>query len=229
MNFWKNFFDNYAVSIIDGLQKYKIYFPLSSFLSSNLCLIIIFMILKGNKYLTVTWKINENCFQNIEVDVSIEKRLVIDGKEYEDIDEILNRLIDPIAGFVLEIMSHKYYNPNLNNNTKTQEIELENIEHFLSIEKNKNKIKIPYVFTCCRQFPGKFMLSYILQLKYSHEYITIKCEGFKFREKLFVNFNEFVSWFKIHHIDPLLIVSLASPSLSNNKNMELEDGKKKFL
>jgi hypothetical protein len=193
---------------------------------------------KGNDHLTVTWKVNDHCFQHIDVleekklnSFSVGKRLIIDGEDFEDLDEILARLVNPMAQYVREIMSHKNFNTfsssqdynqtqdastnatatALANNTNTQVNKLESIEQYLVEERTKAPSKIPYVFTCCRQLPGKFMLSYMIKLKLRNEYITITHEGFKFRQKLFRTFNELVAWFKLHFNDPLPVVMPPPP------------------
>ena len=165
---------------------------------------------------------------------SVGKRLIIDGEDFEDLDEILARLVNPMSNYVREIMSHKNFNTfnsqnntigsetqdattALANNTNTQINKLENIEQFLIEERTKAPSKIPYVFTCCRNLPGKFMLSYMIKLKLRNEYITITHEGFKFRQKLFRTFNELVAWFKVHFNDPLP-VSMAPPPLPSSSS-----------
>jgi len=190
----------------------------------------------------VTWKVNDNCYQHIDVleekklnSFSVGKRLIIDGEDFEDLDEILARLISPMANYVREIMSHKNFNTfssqynttlvetqdsSVNNNANTQVNKQEHIEQFLVEERTKAPSKIPYVFTCCRHLPGKFMLSYMIKLKQRNEYITITHEGFKFRQKLFRTFNELVAWFKIHFNDPLP-VSMAPPPLPSSSQPPL--------
>lgn len=55
---------------------------------------------KGNNHLTVTWKISRGCYQHVDVieerkmnEFSIGKRLIIDGEDFEDLDEILARYV----------------------------------------------------------------------------------------------------------------------------------------
>jgi hypothetical protein len=106
--------------------------------------------------------------------------------------------------------------------TATAEISLESIERVLLDERERNKSRIPYMFTCCTKLPGKFMLSYMIKLHLRNEYIKVTQEGFKFREKLFASFNELVAWFKIHFNDPLPVPVMpqpAPPSQNNNHNI----------
>jgi len=142
---------------------------------------------KGNNHLTISWKINNNCYQHIDVledkklnEFSIGKRLLIDGEEFEDLDEILARYIGALSNYVREIISHKNYrdaeqlNAQLDQSQTDLEnsalkppkpIKIENIERALLEEREKNKAKIPYMFTGCIDMPGKFLLSYLIKVK----------------------------------------------------------------
>ena len=191
---------------------------------------------KGNDHLTVTWKVNENCFQHVDIleekklnAFSVGKRLIIDGEDFEDLDEILARLISPMANYVREIMAHKNYQTFAATQTaavaasQTQNADetlaatqatqnshvnqIEHIEQYLTEERTRAPAKIPYVFTCCVAKPGRFMISYMIKLKLRNEYIGVTHEGFKFRQKLFRSFNELVAWFKVHFNDPLPVAA----------------------
>ena len=71
-------------------------------------------------------------------------------KEYEDLDEIMARHIAPLAAQAREILSHKYYKESDGTKAKLEEI--------LVIEKRKTPTRIPYFFSCSKQYAGKFML-----------------------------------------------------------------------
>jgi transcription elongation factor SPT6 len=135
---------------------------------------------------------------------SLGKRLIIDGEEFEDLDEILARYISPMASYVREVITHKNYRDlaDLDDASTPDKIRL-SVENLLINEKSKNPSKIPYFFTCCIERPGKFMLSYMVKLKALSECFTITPEGFRFRQKMFRTFNELVAWFKLHFNDPI--------------------------
>ncbi len=193
---------------------------------------------KGVDHLTVTWKVNLNCYQHVDVleekkmnAFSVGKRLIIDGEDFEDLDEIIARYINPMANYVREIMSHKNYQ-DLNDNSQNKRngveenmtLKNQNIEKYLLDERTKNPIRIPYVFTCCINYPGKFMISYMVKLKVRSEYITVTHEGFKFRLKIFKMFNELLSWFKLHFNDPLPISSnISSQVIQSQPQNQFQD------
>ncbi len=189
---------------------------------------------KGIDHLTITWKVYNNCYQHVDVleekkinSFSVGKRLIIDGEDFEDLDEIIARYINPMTNFVKEIISHKNFkdlssNEDFNNIQKFNEnYNINNfnqkIEKYLLEERTKVTTRIPYLFACCVNFPGKFLLSYMIKLKVRNEYITVTHEGFKFRLKMFKSFNELISWFKLHFNDPLPINTLSQLSHSNTQ------------
>ncbi len=67
-------------------------------------------------HLTVTWKVSDGICQHVDVleqgkerPFSLGKSLFIGEEEYEDLDEIIARHVQPMAANVREITSHKYY------------------------------------------------------------------------------------------------------------------------
>lgn len=60
------------------------------------------------------------------------------------------RHISPMAAHAREIFTHKYYRETDGTKAKLEEV--------LTVEKRKTPGRIPYFFSCSKQFPGKFML-----------------------------------------------------------------------
>ena len=63
---------------------------------------------KGEDRLTVTWKVAENVYQHIDIkeqgkinSFSLGSSLFIGNEEYEDLDEIMARFINPVRGHSL--------------------------------------------------------------------------------------------------------------------------------
>jgi len=59
---------------------------------------------KGEDHLTVTWKVTDGIYQHIDVKekgkinaFSLGSSLWIGGEEYEDLDEIMARFINPVS------------------------------------------------------------------------------------------------------------------------------------
>jgi hypothetical protein len=90
---------------------------------------------------------------------------------------------------------------------------LELVERYLLEERTKNPSKIPYIFLCYTQTPGRFMIAYMIKLKVRYEFISITYEAYRFRQKMFRTFNELIAWFKLHYNDPLPQNSNSSSSM----------------
>ncbi len=169
---------------------------------------------KGIDHLTLTWKVNKDVNQHIDIveekklnPFSIGKRLIIDGEDFEDLDEILARHVNPMANNVREILNYKYFRDFGNDDDESKRIET--IDNLLLNEQRANPTRIPYFFTCDKVHPGKFLLSYMVRLKAKHEYVSITPDGFKLRHQVHKSFNALVNWFKKHYNDP---ITFANPT-----------------
>ncbi|CAH8518604.1 unnamed protein product [Heterobilharzia americana] len=71
---------------------------------------------KGTDHLTVSWKVDDRIMQHIDVvekektnNFSLGKLLIIGDEEFEDLDEIVARHVQPMVSLVRDIMTYKYY------------------------------------------------------------------------------------------------------------------------
>jgi transcription elongation factor SPT6 len=171
---------------------------------------------KGIDHLTLTWKVYKDIYQHVDIieekkmnQFSIGKRLIIEGEEYEDLDEILARYVHPIGNYTRECINYKYFRADLDS-TKP-----DLIENVLLTEQKNAPSKIPYAFICDRINAGRFVLSYVIKTKVRHEGIKITPEGFRFRGQSHKTFNNLINWFKKHFNDP---ISLSNAMSINNSN-----------
>lgn len=158
---------------------------------------------KGANHLTVTWKVTDDILQHIDVReegkenaFSLGQSLWIGNEEFEDLDEIIARHINPMAAHARDILSFKNYRD-------TEGGKKEKAEEFLREEKKKNPSKIHYFVSASKSYPGKFMLSYLPRSRCRHEYITVTPDGFRFRSQMFDSINLLFRWFKEHFRDPI--------------------------
>ena len=165
---------------------------------------------KGVDHLTVTWKVTENVHQHIDVkeegkanDFSLGSRLWIGNEEFEDLDEIIARHVNPMAAYVSEILDFKYYKPDVMGIK-------EKAEEIIKAQKKANPGGIPYILSAAKNIPGKFTLSYLPRAQCRHEYVSVTPEGFKFRVQMFSKLSDMIRWFKEHFRDP--IPGLVTPS-----------------
>ena len=181
---------------------------------------------RGNNRLTLSWKIDENIFQHIDVieknkphPYSIGRSLWINSEEYEDLDEILAMYINRMSVFLKELRAHKYYRPPSTDNTHSLEILLAN-------EKQSNPSRIPYFISPSVNVPGKFILAYTPKTKTLYDYISFNPRGLKFRGKLYDSLSQLLKWFKDHYVSSICErdtpASRPSPSIrlsyTNNRN-----------
>ncbi|GFT50655.1 transcription elongation factor SPT6, partial [Nephila pilipes] len=115
---------------------------------------------------------------------------------FEDLDEIIARHIQPMASFARDLLNFRYF-VNADGGKK------EEMEKILLEEKKKAANKIHYYVSASRQYPGKFLLSYLPRIKVRHEFITATPEGLRYRNKIFRSVNSLFRWFKEHFRDPV--------------------------
>ncbi|XP_020627478.1 transcription elongation factor SPT6-like [Orbicella faveolata] len=157
---------------------------------------------KGADHLTVTWKVDEGVYQHVDVReegkenaFSLGRSLWIDSEEFEDLDEIIARHVQPMASFAREILNHKNYRAVDGVKSKLEEV--------LHVEKKKAPQRIPYLLSTCKEFPGKFFLGYLPRVKPRVEYISVTPDGFRYRGRVHATLNGLFRWFKEHFRDPI--------------------------
>ncbi|KAI8507404.1 Transcription elongation factor SPT6 [Branchiostoma belcheri] len=158
---------------------------------------------KGPDHLTVTWKVDDGIYQHIDVReegkenaFSLGQSLWINNEEFEDLDEIIARHIQPMASFVRDLTNHKYYQA-------AEGGKREAIEKIIRDEKKKAPSKIPYIISASKEYPGKFLLSYQPKTSPRHEFVTVTPDGFRFRQLIHHSVNALFRWFKEHFRDPI--------------------------
>jgi len=157
---------------------------------------------KGTDHLTVTWKVDEGVYQHVDVReegkenaFSLGRSLWIDSEEFEDLDEIIARHVQPMASFAREILNHKNYRAVDGSKAKLEEV--------LHAEKRKAPQRIPYLLSTCKEFPGKFFLGYLPRVKTRVEYVSVTPDGFRYRGRVHATLNGLFRWFKEHFRDPI--------------------------
>ncbi|XP_024884268.1 transcription elongation factor SPT6-like [Temnothorax curvispinosus] len=80
--------------------------------------------------------------------------LWIGNEEFENLDEIIARHVNPMAAYASELLDFKYYKPNV-------EGIKDKAEDILKEQKKENPGGIPYIISAAKTYPGKFLLSYI--------------------------------------------------------------------
>uniref|UniRef100_A0A4W6FQ23 Transcription elongation factor SPT6 n=1 Tax=Lates calcarifer TaxID=8187 RepID=A0A4W6FQ23_LATCA len=158
---------------------------------------------KGENHLTVTWKVADGIYQHVDVReegkenaFSLGHTLWINNEEFEDLDEITARYIQPMASFARDLLGHKYFQE-CNGGNK------EKMEELLVRTKREKPTFIPYFISACKDLPGKFILGYQPRGKPRIEYVTITPDGFRYRSQIFPTVNGLFRWFKDHYQEPV--------------------------
>ncbi|XP_064461195.1 transcription elongation factor SPT6-like [Ornithodoros turicata] len=158
---------------------------------------------RGVDHLTVTWKVYEGILQHIDVKeqgkenaFSLGSSLLINSEEFEDLDEIIARHVQPMAAYARDLVNFRYFRG-------AEGGKRDILEKLLSEEKKKNASKIHYFVSASKEFPGKFLLSYLPRVKARHEYVTVTPDGFRYRQQMFHSVGSLFRWFKEHFRDPI--------------------------
>lgn len=166
---------------------------------------------KGTNHLTVTWKVGEGICQHVDVReegkenaFSLGQSLWINDEEFEDLDEIIARYINPMAGHARDLYNFRYFRElGIPEEAWAPGKEREKAEEIIKDDKKKNPSKIHYFVSASREFPGKFMLTYLPRAHAKHEFITVTPEGFRFRGQVHDSLASLFKWFKEHFRDPI--------------------------
>jgi transcription elongation factor SPT6 len=105
---------------------------------------------KGDDHLTVTWKVTDDVHQHIDVreegkenKYSLGRSLWIGSEEFEDLDEIIARHINPMAAYTSELLDFKYYKPQIMGMK-------DKAEDILKEQKKENPGGIPYIVSASK-------------------------------------------------------------------------------
>uniref|UniRef100_A0A2K6E9W2 Transcription elongation factor SPT6 n=1 Tax=Macaca nemestrina TaxID=9545 RepID=A0A2K6E9W2_MACNE len=173
---------------------------------------------KGENHLTVTWKVSDGIYQHVDVReegkenaFSLGATLWINSEEFEDLDEIVARYVQPMASFARDLLNHKYYQDCSGGDRKVN-IVYQKLEELLIKTKKEKPTFIPYFICACKELPGKFLLGYQPRGKPRIEYVTVTPEGFRYRGQIFPTVNGLFRWFKDHYQDPVPGITPSSSS-----------------
>ncbi|KAK9170565.1 hypothetical protein Syun_002705 [Stephania yunnanensis] len=159
---------------------------------------------RGPSFLTLTLKVYDGVYAHKDIveggkdhkDITsllrLGKTLKIGDDTFEDLDEVMDRYLDPLVGHLKAMLSYRKFRIGL----KAE------VDDLLRTEKSDNPNRIVYCFGICHEHPGTFILSYIRSTNPHHEYIGLYPKGFKFRKRMFEDINRLVSYFQNHINDP---------------------------
>lgn len=99
-----------------------------------------------------------------------------------------------MAGLARDLIAYKYYKPLGGMRDKAEEL--------LKEEKARNPNKIHYVLSAAKNYPGRFLLSYLPRARCTHEYVSVTPDGYRYRQRTFDSLAGLLRWFKEHFREP---------------------------
>eukprot|EP00268_Persea_americana_P027117 TRINITY_DN265_c0_g1_i1.p1 TRINITY_DN265_c0_g1~~TRINITY_DN265_c0_g1_i1.p1 ORF type:complete len:1608 (-),score=448.42 TRINITY_DN265_c0_g1_i1:517-5340(-) len=159
---------------------------------------------RGPSHLTLTLKVYDGVYAHKDIkegdkdnkDITsllrLGKTLTIDEDTFEDLDEVMDRYVDPLVTNLKAMLGYRKFRKG----TKAE------VDDLLRIEKSEYPMRIVYCFGISHEHPGTFILSYIRSTNPHHEYVGLYPKGFKFRKRFFESIDRLVSHFQ-RHIDDL--------------------------
>ncbi|XVF24560.1 hypothetical protein REPUB_Repub13aG0138700 [Reevesia pubescens] len=159
---------------------------------------------RGPSYLTLTLKVYDGVYAHKDIveggkehkDITsllrIGKTLKIGEDIFEDLDEVMDRYVDPLVSHLKAMLSYRKFR----RGTKAE------VDELLRIEKSEYPMRIVYCFGISHEHPGTFILTYIRSSNPHHEYIGLYPKGFKFRKRMFEDIDRLVAYFQRHIDDP---------------------------
>ncbi|KHG09405.1 Transcription elongation factor SPT6 [Gossypium arboreum] len=159
---------------------------------------------RGPSYLTLTLKVYGGVYAHKEIveggkehkDITsllrIGKTLKIGEDTFEDLDEVMDRYVDPLVSHLKAMLSYRKFRKG----TKSE------VDKLLTIERQEYPMRIVYCFGISHEHPGTFILTYIRSTNPHHEYVGLYPKGFKFRKRMFEDIDRLVAYFQRHIDDP---------------------------
>ncbi|OAY44576.1 transcription elongation factor SPT6 homolog isoform X1 [Manihot esculenta] len=160
---------------------------------------------RGPSYLTLTLKVYDGVYAHKDIveggkehkDITsllrIGKTLKIGEDTFEDLDEVMDRYVDPLVTHLKAMLSYRKFR----RGTKAE------VDEQLKIEKSDYPMRIVYSFGISHEHPGTFILTYIRSKNPHHEYVGLYPKGFKFRKRMFEDIDRLVAYFQRHIDDPM--------------------------
>ncbi|KAJ8759840.1 hypothetical protein K2173_009941 [Erythroxylum novogranatense] len=160
---------------------------------------------RGPSYLTLTLKVYDGVYAHKDIveggkehkDITsllrIGKTLKIGEDTFEDLDEVMDRYVDPLVSHLKAMLNYRKFR----RGNKAE------VDELLRVERLEYPMRIVYAFGISHEYPGTFVLTYIRSTNPHHEYVGLYPKGFKFRKRMFEDIDRLVAYFQKHIDDPL--------------------------
>ena len=170
---------------------------------------------KGVTHLSLTVKFYDDMYVHHDIkegkkpgvghtaNLALGSPLTVDGVEYEDLDEVYARHVEPIVTNLKAMIRHRKFR----RGTKRD------VDQRLKAEMARHPDTRPYALSVSFEHHGVFCLSSILSKSGNvhHEYISVKPEGFRFRRMEFPTVDRMLAYFKVNPRAPVAAPAVEPP------------------
>lgn len=159
---------------------------------------------KGVRNLSCTMKMYDDIYKHIDIregnkgsgvsNLGLGSPLIIDGEEYEDLDEVMARHVEPQVSLVKHMLRHRKFM----GGTKDE------VDAALKQQLARSPSIRPYALSVSYEYQGMFCMSYIRSSSGNvhHEYIVLTPAGFKYRKMVFPTVDRLLAFFKVNCAKP---------------------------
>ncbi|KAI5949370.1 SPT6 [Candida jiufengensis] len=146
---------------------------------------------KGPNFLTITWKVGTNLFQHLSIEEKTKgrfKEYYVDGKKYQDLDQLIFQHIQTMSKNVDNMVRH----------TKFKDGSISEVNEWLESYTKANPKNSAYVFCYDHRNPGNFLLLFKVNVKtpITTWHVKTEPEGYSLRNFHYNNMMQLCNGFK---------------------------------
>ncbi len=155
---------------------------------------------KGKDFLTLSFKGLREEIVHVMVaekdkphEHALGRKLSIKGinEEYEDLDEVIARYVNPVASLMAQLSEHRRF----------CDLPATQIEEQLRRDKAANPQQIAYRIGFDEKNPGFFKIFFLPNTTIVFEAVSVRPSGFRLKSRMFLTVNEMLEWWKRHWQD----------------------------
>ena len=171
----------------------------------------------GDKFITITIKVDKNVYSNIQINHENENFYKIDNTNYYSFTEISERYVAPLSSYIKKAQSYKKY------------IDADSLQDFgrkINLEKKMKRQSIKdilYHISFIPSFANYLVLGYLQKAHLViYEFIKMSVNGFLFHGINFTDIQNLVNYFKEHSEQDKYKEDLHKSIIPKGNNEEIE-------
>jgi transcription elongation factor SPT6 len=119
------------------------------------------------------------------------RKLQVQGEDFEDLDEVIARYVNPVTARMAELTEHHRFSPG----TEAE------VEQLVREDKQKTPDAIVYRLGLDEKHPGFFKIIFMPADKIYHQAISVRSASYRLRRRDFLSLPDLLQWFKRHWKD----------------------------